>query len=39
MPKCHFNKVALHIFRIPFPKKTSGGLLQYLLQMKVVFNY
>ena len=33
MPKCDFNKVAfgmgvlLHIFRIPFPKNTSGGLL------------
>ena len=39
MPKCDFNKVAvtlqdgcslvnlLHIFRIPFHKNTSGGLL------------
>ena len=36
MPKCNFNKVALHewfpvnllhIFRTPFPKDTSGRLL------------
>ena len=35
MPRCDFNKVAkngcspvnlLHIFRIPFPKSSSGGL-------------
>ena len=27
MPKCDFNKVALHLFRTPFPKNTSGWLL------------
>ena len=24
---CDFNKVALHIFKTPYPKNTSGGLL------------
>ena len=29
MPKCDINKVDLqHIFRTPFPKNTSGRLLQ-----------
>ena len=29
MPKCDINKIDLqHIFRIPFPKNTSGRLLQ-----------
>ena len=27
MPKSDFNKVALHIFKTPYPKNTSGGLL------------
>ena len=27
MPKCGFNKVTKHIFRTPFPKNTSGGML------------
>ena len=33
MPKCDFNKVAkqFDIFKIPFPKNTSGGLLLSVL--------
>ena len=43
MPKCYFNKVAwhgcppvnlLHIFRTPFSKKTSRGLLLKLCYNK-----
>ena len=49
MPKCDFNKVArheccpvnlLHIYRTPFPKRTSGGLLlikNCLSELKIVF--
>ena len=33
MPKRDFNKVAKHIFRIPFPKNISGRLLLYLFAL------
>ena len=47
MPECDFNKVAslrhgcspvnlLHIFRTPFPKDTSEGLLLKVLEREVV---
>ena len=36
MPKCDFNKVALHIFRIPFRRNTSEWL---LLEHKIKYRY
>ena len=45
MPKCDFNKVAkncfsvslLHIFRTPFPKKTSKGLLLHVYNKLLLY--
>ena len=40
MPKCDFNKVALlHIFRTPFYKNTSGGLLLSFVNGVTDFRY
>ena len=37
MPKCAFNKVALHIFKTPFPKNTFGWLFLIIVEEKKVF--
>ena len=31
MPECEFKKVALHVFKTPFHKKISGGLLLLII--------